>query len=145
MRAVTRGLIVGTALVAGLVNFAAAQADANIETGDLGRFLVYTAPRSDATGEAFIDNNHVLMLDTYTGEVFTKVGDGETWNPYAGGLDIGSHPSGGAWDTPVFHLAVATASGSAEPTLLLTNTATGATYTRSPEGEWVRFMRGQGE
>ena len=145
MRAVTRGLIVGTALVAGVVNLGAAQADANIETGGHGRFLVYTAPRSEATGEAFIDNHHVFMLDSYTGEVYTKVGDGEIWNPYAGGLDIGAHPEGEGWEKPVFHLAVATAAGASEPTLLLTNTASGATYTRSPDGEWIRFMRGQGE
>ncbi len=145
MRAVTRGLIVGTALVAGVANFAAAQAEANIETGALGRFLVYTVPRSEATGEAFIDNHHVFMLDTYTGEVFTKVGDGDSWNPYAGGLDIGAHPTGGEWDTPVFHLAVATAMGGGDPTLLLTNTSTGATYTRSKGGDWLPFMRGQGD
>ena len=145
MRAVTRGLIVGTALVAGVVNFAAAQADVNIETGALGRFLVYTAPKSEATGEAFIDHHHVFLLDTYTGEVFTKVGEGETWNPYAGGLDIGAHPQGEGWPKPVFHLAAATAAGASEPTLLLTNTASGATYTRSPDGNWVRFMRGRGE
>ena len=145
MRAVTRGLIVGTALVAGVANFAAAQAEANIETGALGRFLVYTAPKSEATGEAFIDHHHVFLLDTYTGEVFTKVGEGQTWNPYAGGLDIGAHPQGEGWDKPVFHLAAATAAGASEPTLLLTNTASGATYTRSPDGNWVRFMRGRGE
>lgn len=33
--------------------------------------------------------------------------------------------------------------GGGEPTLLLTNTASGATYTRSDSGEWLPFMRGQ--
>jgi hypothetical protein len=145
MRAVIRGLIGGAALVAGVANFAAAQADANIETGTIGRFVVYTAPKSESTGQAFIDNNHVFMLDTYTGEVFTKLGGAEEWNPYAGGLNIGDHPAGGEWDKPVFSLAVATDVGGGDPTLLLTNTTTGATYTRDKKGDWTPFMRGQGE
>ncbi len=45
------------------------------------------------------------------------------------------------------HLRVASSSliPVGDPTLLLTNTSTGATYTRSKGGDWLPFMRGQGD
>ncbi len=120
----------------------AAQAEANIDEGEIGRFQIYAAPRAGVVEKEGVDRHYIFLLDSYTGEVFTRVGSGNSWTPYAGGLDMAAHPKGEGWGKPLFHLAIASSGDSTGPTLLLTNTSTGASYTRSPKGDWVRFMGG---
>ncbi len=126
----------------GLGGTAIAQTGANIDEGDVGRFQIYAAPRAGSVAAEGIDRHHVFLLDSYTGEVFTRVGSGNTWAPYAGGLDMAAHPKGEGWGRPLFHLAIASSADTAGPMLLLTNTSTGASYTRNAKGDWERFMRG---
>ncbi len=114
---------------------AVAQTDLNIDEGNADRYQVYTLVDQDT----YVEENRTFLLDTHTGAVFTRLGSGEHWTLYATGQDIASFPSGGGWEAPRFELAMAS-SADAESKLVLTNTSSGAAYTRSPaSGEWSPY------
>jgi len=140
MRTIIAPVFAATLMTLTVPSVVRAQAEANIKSGDADRYKVVTAARPDGKGPRLVDNYYVFLLDSHTGEVFTSVGTGEHWTSYAGGLDIGAFPKGEGWQPPRFSLAIAASQGS-EPTLILTNTSTGATYTRSKGGEWTPFVR----
>ena len=114
---------------------AVAQTDLNIDEGNTNRFLVYELAQEDA----FVEANRTFLLDTFTGAVYTSVGSGEHWTLFANPHDVAAFPSGGAWAAPRFELAMASSADS-EAKLVLTNTTSGAAYTRSPaSGDWSPF------
>jgi len=114
---------------------AVAQTDLNIDEGALSRYQVYALVDENT----FVENNREFLLDTHTGAVFTRVGSGEHWTLYANSQNVATFPSGGEWQTPKFELAMAS-STDAESRLVLTNTSSGAAYTRSTaSGEWSPY------
>ncbi len=114
---------------------AVAQTDLNVDEGSVDRYQIYTLVDKDI----FVEDNRTFLLDTYTGAVFTRLGSGEHWTAFATGQDIASFPLGGEWEAPRFELAMAS-STEAESKLVLTNTSSGAAYTRSPaSGEWSPY------
>jgi hypothetical protein len=117
---------------------AAAQAEALIETGAQGRYQIHTTPREGESGA--VDAHYFFLLDTRSAAVYTRIGQGVEWTQYAAALDIKAHPKGEEWKAPRFDLRIISAPG-ADPILLLVNSSSGATYTRSNDGTWARFMR----
>lgn len=114
---------------------AGAQTDLNIDEGDISRYQVYALVNNDT----FVEDNRTFLLDTYTGAVFTRVGSGGHWTLYANSHNVATFPTGGEWQAPRFELAMATAID-ADSRLVLTNTSSGAAYTRSPaSGEWSPY------
>jgi len=118
---------------------AGAQTAAHITTGETGRFQIHTVPRG-APGH--IDSHYIFLLDTKTAAVYTTIGQGNQWTQYAAALDIKAHPVGEGWQAPRFQLSIVRSPEASAPILLLVNTSTGATYTRSTSGMWERFTRG---
>jgi hypothetical protein len=114
---------------------------AHISTGGQGRFEIHTAPRDGAVGH--IDGHYSFLLDKQTAAVYTRIGQGQSWTQYAAALDIKAHPTGEEWKAPRFELSIINSPG-AEPILLLVNTSSGATYTRSNDGTWARSIRATG-
>ena len=141
----SRGILAAAAAICGLstwsVASATAQTVAHITTGDQARFEIHTAPRDGAAGH--IDGHYSFLLDKRTAAVYTRIGQGQAWTQYAAALDIKAHPKGEEWKAPRFELSIISAP-EAEPVLLLVNTSSGATYTRSNDGTWARFMRAPG-
>lgn len=108
-----------------------------VDAGSIDRYEIYFVD----DGSTLVENDRVFLLDTQTGAVYTRVGSGERWTPFAKAHDIRSFPRGGAWPEPEFALAVATSEG-ATSRLLLTNVSSGATYTLSPtSGQWTPFRQ----
>jgi hypothetical protein len=135
-------MLAAAAAICGLstwsVASAAAQAEALIETGDRGRYEIHTVPKEGVSG--FVDEHHFFLLDTKSAAVYTRIGQGVEWTQYAAALDIKAHPRGEEWKAPRFDISIISAPG-AKPILLLVNSSSGATYTRSNDGTWARFMR----
>ena len=138
----SHGLLTVAAAIYGLstwsITSATAQTAAHITTGEQGRFEIHTVPREGAVGH--FEGHHFFLLDTRTAAVYTRIGQGVEWNQYAAALDIKAHPKGEEWKAPLFDLSIISAPG-ADPVLLLVNASSGATYTRSNDGTWARFMR----
>ena len=137
----SRGILAVAAAIGALstwgVASAAAQTDAHITTGGQGRFKIHTVAREGAAGH--IDGHRFFLLDTRTAAVYTRIGQGQAWTQYAAALDIQAHPTGAEWKAPRFDLSIISVPG-AEPVLRLVNASSGATYTRSNDGTWARFM-----
>jgi hypothetical protein len=112
-----------------------AQTNLHADQGEADRYLIYSLVEP----EVFVENNRTFLLDSYTGAVFTRLGSGEHWTLYASGQDVSSYPTGGEWGTPRFELIMAS-SVESESKLVLTNTNSGAAYTRSPaSGDWSPY------
>ena len=141
----SRGILAVAAAIGGLSTWgtasATAQTVAHITTGGQGRFEIHTVAREGAAGH--IDGHRFFLLDKQTAAVYTRIGQGQEWTQYAAALDIKAHPTGEGWKAPRFELSIISTPG-AEPVLVLVNTSSGATYTRSNDGTWARFMRATG-
>lgn len=141
MRATILAVTSAALLGAGAASPAGAQTASNIADGQAGRFLLYSA--DDIGGPSGgIDGQVLFLLDSHTGDVFARVGNGESWATYAGGLDLKAFPRGEGWQTPRFSLRAIHNVDSTKSVLMLTNMASGATFVRSPQGDWVRYARG---
>ena len=116
---------------------ASAQTDMYINAGDTDRFKLYSPVDKDV----FVEDNREVLLDSHTGAVYTRIGSGGRWTQYAEGHDIRVFPTGGEWDAPRFELAIVSSNGGTAK-LLLTNTSSGASYTRTPSsGRWSPYRR----
>jgi type II secretory pathway pseudopilin PulG len=126
-------MVVGLSFASGQT--AVAQTALHADQGEADRYQIYSLVEP----EVFVENNRTFLLDSYTGAVFTRLGSGEAWTLYATGQNVSSFPTGGDWGTPRFELLMAS-TAETESKLVLTNTTSGAAYTRSPaSGDWSPY------